>query len=85
MVAYDTVDSMWVSVLMAAYQHPVYESSENFNQVQVQVTHCYLFKHPRHSSGEVPSGDGSGFTSFNDSFDSNFMGLRLQPRQLETL
>ena len=83
MVAYDTVDSMWVSVLMAAYQH-LFMNQENSTEPGAG-DHCYPFQHPRHSSGEVPSGDGSGFTSSNDSFDSNFMGLRLQPRQLETL
>ena len=81
MVAYDTVDSKWVSVLMAAYQHLFMNPSGKFQPgsgagdplVPVQTPHDIV-------PGAVPSGDGSGFSSFNDKFDSNFMGLRLQPQ-----
>lgn len=79
MVAYDTVDSKWVSVLMAAYQHLFMNPSGKFQagssagdpMLPVPTPHDVV-------PGEVPSGDGDGFSSFNKSFDSNWMGLRLQ-------
>ena len=83
MVAYDTVDSMWVSVLMQAYQHLFMNPSGKFQpgssagdpMLPVQTPHDIV-------PGEVPSGDGNGFASFNEGFDSNWMGLRLQPQAL---
>ena len=83
MVAYDTVDSMWVSVLMQAYQHLFMNPSGKF-QPGSQAGDPMLPVPTPHDivPGEVPSGDGNGFASFNEGFDSNFMGLRLQPQAL---
>jgi len=77
--AYDTVDSLWVILLMKMYSHLFTNPTNKFDSTQGQAST------PKYRDYDVvpqivPSGDGSSTsTSFNRPFGSNDAGLNLQP------
>lgn len=77
---YDTVDSVWVIMLMKMYAHlftnptNLYEMNDEGTQSTKKIIKYDVVPEA------VASGDGEGTTgSFNRPFDSNSSGLNLQP------
>ena len=76
---YDTVDSLWVLMLMRMYSHLFTNPTNMYDVTEGQESQKKDIKYDVVPEA-VPSGDGEGTSgSFNRPFDSNSAGLNLQP------
>lgn len=79
---YDTVDSLWVIMLMRMYSHLFTNPTNLYDVETTDNTTTSTKKNIKYDvvPEAVPSGDGEGTSgSFNRPFDSNSSGLNLQP------